>query len=126
MKIFQIEIKEDSSRVVDIKAENYNEALKKAEEMYGKGEVILDYEDVNNVLYEPYPSQEIKENFSLNIRYDKKLNNIVICSGVLVEGFRCKSKEDLINAISSFVNKYIEFEPERFEKVKDKTKDLER
>ncbi len=126
MKMYQIEIKEDSSRVVDIKAENYEDAINQAEEMWSNGEIVLDYEDMNDVSYEPYPPQKIKDNFSINISYDKKLNNIVISSGVTVRGFRCNDKEDLINIISGFVNDNIEFEPVKFEKVKDKHKDLER
>lgn len=44
-KIFQIEIVETMSNIVEVVAENEQEALLRAQEMYRNEEVILDSED---------------------------------------------------------------------------------
>lgn len=42
---FDIEIKEELSRVVKVKAETLGEAIEKVMEMYDKGEIVLDADD---------------------------------------------------------------------------------
>ena len=46
MKEYTIEITEILQRQIKIKAENYTEAIDKAEEMYRNEEIILDAEDL--------------------------------------------------------------------------------
>lgn len=53
-KEYQIEIKETLSRLVTIKAGNKEEALKKVEERYYNGEIILNAEDFKDYEVKPY------------------------------------------------------------------------
>lgn len=126
MRIYNVEVKEDSSRVIEIIANSYEDAVAKAEEMYKKGDIVLYYEDCNGVSYEPYPPQKIKDNFSLNIEFDKKEKMIYIShengSGAK---YQCETKEDLISAFKTYVDIYEELEPVEYEKVKNKHKDRE-
>lgn len=45
METFKIEIQELLARVVDIEANNKNEAISKVNELYKKAEIVLDYND---------------------------------------------------------------------------------
>jgi len=45
MKTFKIEIQEFLSRVVEIEADNINDAFLKVNEKYKKSEIVLDYND---------------------------------------------------------------------------------
>jgi hypothetical protein len=45
MKIFEFEVKEMLSRIIEITAENENEAYEKVKEMYQNEEIVLDNTD---------------------------------------------------------------------------------
>lgn len=45
MKTFKFEIKEYLSQVVEIEAENYEDAFNEAYQMYHDGEIVLDSSD---------------------------------------------------------------------------------
>lgn len=126
MRLYNVEIKEDTSRVIEINANSYEEAVNKAEEMYDKGEVVLFYDDCNGVSYEPYPSQKIKNNFSLNIEFDKKEKMLYIThedgSGTK---YNCETRDNLISAFKTYIDIYEELEPVEYEEVKNKYKDRE-
>ena len=79
MDKYNIEIIETLSRVVEQKANSYEEAEELVSNKYDKSEIILDYEDKEDVMFKPYPSQEIKSNFKVNITYnkDKKLLKMI-------------------------------------------------
>ena len=49
MKKYQVLFKETLERVIEINANNKEEALEIAEEMYKNCEIVLDYEDFFNV-----------------------------------------------------------------------------
>lgn len=53
MKTFKIEIQEFLSKIIEIEAENIDDAVSKAKEMYQKEEIVLDSDD--------YVTTEIKE-----------------------------------------------------------------
>ena len=53
MEIFKIEVQEFLSRIIEIEADNIDEAISTVKEMYQKEEIILDSED--------YVSTEIEE-----------------------------------------------------------------
>ena len=46
MKKYQIEVKEVLSRVIEVEANNENEALDKVYEMYDNEEIVLDWHDL--------------------------------------------------------------------------------
>ena len=45
MKKYDVEITETLSRVLEIEAENENDAISKVKEMYRKEKIVLDYND---------------------------------------------------------------------------------
>lgn len=53
-RIYKIEIEELLQRVVEIEAENVNEAISKAKEKYRKEEYVLDENDFKEVEFSEY------------------------------------------------------------------------
>ena len=53
-RIYKIEIEELLQRVVEIKAENVNEAIRIAKEKYRKEEYVLDENDFKRVKFSEY------------------------------------------------------------------------
>lgn len=58
MKTYAITIKETLSKTVLIKADNLDSAVERVEEAHKNGEVVLDYEDYDDVDVEPSPYWE--------------------------------------------------------------------
>ncbi len=58
MREFQIEIKEELSRVETIKAETLGDAIDKAMELYYGQKIILDAEDMKEVDFLPMQSEK--------------------------------------------------------------------
>ena len=61
MEKYKVEIKEELSRIVEIEAESYDEALNIAESQYELGEIILDETDYKGFEICPY-DDEINKN----------------------------------------------------------------
>lgn len=59
-QIFDIEIKEELSRVEHIKADTLDEAIDKAMEMYKKEQIVLDAEDMKGVDFHPMEKERGK------------------------------------------------------------------
>ena len=57
MGTFKIEIQELLARVVEIEADNKNEAISKVNELYKKAEIVLDYNDFVGVDFTDINSQ---------------------------------------------------------------------
>lgn len=118
MSKYNVEIIEFLSRVVEIDAKNFESAVVKAEELYNNEDIILDYEDKIATNYKPYPSQKVKNNFSLNLDYDKKNDSISIsCDGGTCTKYSCKTKDDIESALKNYIDIYINFEkvqPEKY------------
>mgnify|MGYP000894893578 FL=1 len=53
METFKIEIQEFLSRIIEVEAENIDEAISKTKEIYQKEGIVLDYDD--------FVTSEIKE-----------------------------------------------------------------
>ena len=53
MQTFKIEIQEFLSRIIEVEAENIDEAISKTKEIYQKEGIVLDYDD--------FVTSEIKE-----------------------------------------------------------------
>ena len=51
MKTFKVVITETSSKIVEVQANNKNEALEIVEEMYANCEVVLDWNDLDETDY---------------------------------------------------------------------------
>ena len=73
---------------------------------------------MNGTTYAPYPSQNISNNFSITLDFNKKSKQLFINDkGNIVTRCGCKTKEDL----KSFINSYIE-ENILYDKVKSSGK----
>lgn len=57
MEKYKVEVKEELSRVVEIEAESYKEALNIAESQYELGEIILDETDYKGFEIYPYDDE---------------------------------------------------------------------
>lgn len=54
METFKIEIQEFLSKIIEVKAENINDAITKVKEMYAKQEIVLDSSDYVTAEIEEY------------------------------------------------------------------------
>ena len=101
MAKFNVEIVETLSRVIEVDAEDIDEALFIAEEMYNNDEVELDYNDKESTDFKEYPYPRFQEDFSMDIDYSKKDNKIKVKSGDLIDSeHSCKDVEELKTALS--------------------------
>lgn len=126
MKIYNVEVIENLSRVVEQKANSYEEAEEIVSNKYANEEIVLDWNDLNSTNYKPYPPQIIKKSFNIEIDFDKKEGNVIIADEYSSGAeYDCKSIEDLKIAINSYLDNYIELEKVVPEKT-IKKKDLER
>ena len=114
MNKYQIEIVETLSRVIDIEANSYEDALEKVKEKYDNSDIILDWEDLENVDYKEYPYPKIKDDFILQVDYDKDDNAVIIgtetSSGAK---YYCSNTEDLKNSINEYIDNYINYDNEK-------------
>lgn len=114
MSKYQVEIVETLSRVIDVEANSYEEALYKAKEHYDNSDIILDWEDLENVDYKKYPYPKLKEDIMLEINYDK-INNTVIIDTENSSGakYHCTDIEDLKNVLNEYIDNYINYDNEK-------------
>lgn len=70
-KEYQIEIEETLQRVINIRANSVEDAIKIAEERYKNEEIILDYNDLKDTKFKNY-NDEIEKNKSKKIRHYEK------------------------------------------------------
>ena len=114
MSKYQVEIVETLSRVVDIEANNYEEALEKAQKKYDNSDVILDWEDLESVDYKEYPYPKMKDDFTLQIDYNNNDNSVIIGTESLSgEKYYCSDIEELKNSINEYIDNYIDYENEK-------------
>jgi DpnD/PcfM-like protein len=67
METFKVEIQELLSRTIDIEAQNIEEAIQKASNMYNSEEIILDYNDLTKREIIPNILLNEKENLTKEI-----------------------------------------------------------
>lgn len=114
MSKYQVEIVETLSRVIDIEANSYEESLDKAKDKYDNSDTILDWEDLESVNYKKYPYPKMKDDFMIQIHYDKVDNSVIIgtetSSGAK---YHCSDTEDLKNSFSEYIDNYIDYDNEK-------------
>lgn len=128
MKIYNVEVIETLSKVIEQKATSYEEAEELVSEKYSNEEIVLDYNNLVETAYNPYPSQELKQSFNITVDFDKKEKDLWIGnedgSGA---NYKCKTRQDLENAIKRYLDNYIELENVKpYKDLNKKSKDLER
>jgi|SRR5690606_13311543 len=98
METFKIEIQEFLSRIIEVEAENIDEAVSKAKEMYQNEEIVLDNEDYVTTEIEEFPkiTQSVRERLSNG-------NNFYLIENGFIHfwGLDITSKKNQINDYSS-------------------------
>ena len=114
MAIYNVEIVEKLSRVVEQEANSYEEAENLVQEKYDNEEIILDWNDCEKVEYKKYPYPKIKNNLTIYFNFNKDDNSVCIQniqnffdSGAI---YNCKTKEDLKMVFNSFIDDHIDFD----------------
>lgn len=111
MALYNVEVKEELSRVVEQEAESYEDAEELVATRYIEEEIVLDWEDLNSTTYQPYPPQKIKDSFNIQVDFDREGENVFI-SDESSSGteYKCRNIEDLKIAFNDYLDKYIELE----------------
>lgn len=124
MKLYNVEVIETLSRVVEQKANSYEEAEELVSARYSNEDIVLDWNDLDDTSYRPYPSQKIKESFFIGIEYDKENNTVAIGSveNDSIKDYSCKNMEDLRFALKNYLENNVsldDVQPEKIIKKKD-------
>lgn len=126
MKKYNVEVVETLSRVVEVEANNYEEAEEIVEEKYSNSDIVLDWNDLECTEYNPYPSREINQDFKLNVDFDKTDGTISIGSeNGSGTTYKCKTYEDLLLSLKMYCQDYIQYKEPICEK-NSKNKEQER
>jgi len=111
MTKYNVEIIEKLSRIVEVEANTYQEAQDEVENMYNNSNIVLDYEDFKNTEYMHYPSQNLKEDFTITVEFSKKYKNVCIRSDNFSrENYLCETAEQLKSAINTHIDTFINLE----------------
>jgi len=76
MALYNVEVRETLSRVVEQEADSYEDAKEIVASRYLDSEIVLDWEDLESVEYEEYPSPKIQEGFNINIDFNIKTKEL--------------------------------------------------
>ena len=71
MAKYQVEVVETLSRVVEVEADNYEEAEDEVTKKYDNEEIVLDWQDLVSTEYKQYPSPKLDNDFNLDLKYSK-------------------------------------------------------
>ena len=127
MKLYNVEIVETSSLVVDQEANSYEGALNIVKSKYDNEDIVLDWEDLEDVNFKPYPSQNLKENFKVTILFDNNKKQLYVEDKKGSNSYNCKNVEDLKSLLNEYFDNNIELEPVKPEQnINKKDKDRER
>ena len=127
MNKYNVEIIETLSKVVEQEANSYEEAEDLVYDKYYDTEIILDYENMEDVKFKPYPPQEVKSNFILNVIYNKEKKELFIKQDKEVKTYKCRDILDLKQYLNGYLENNIELEPVKPEiDIRKNNKDYER
>lgn len=122
MKLYNVEVVETLSRVVEQKANSYEEAEDIVSARYSDEEIVLDYNDLVDTSYKPYPSQLLKNDFLVTFQFRKDKNELFVTDKKGTMNYSCKNIEELNVLLNNYVENNIELEaavPEKNIKNKD-------
>lgn len=111
MALYNIEVKETLSRVIEQVADSCEEAKDIVSSKYLNSEIILDWEDLEDVEYKRYPSPKIEESFNININYNHERQELSFSDEYeLIATYDCKSLDDFEKALKSYFKDNLELE----------------
>ncbi len=127
MAKYNVEVVETLSRVVEQEADSYEDAKELVATRYIEQDIVLDWQDLDDTSYKPYPSQKIKDNFSVHFMYNKLKQELIVSDKRGTINYSCKNLEDLRILLKEYFNNNVELEEVMPEKdVRKKGKDHER
>ena len=91
MKLYNVEVVETLSRVVEQKANSYEEAEDIVSARYSNEEIVLDYNDLVDTSYKPYPSQLLKNDFLVTFQFRKDKNELFVTDKKGTMNYSCKT-----------------------------------
>ncbi len=108
MALYNVEIRETLSRVVEQEADSYEEAKILVLQRYEDGDLVLDLDDSNGMEYVQYPIQKLNEDFNINLNYNSKLGYLSISDEFeSLLTCECKNIEKLSNELNVFFDDYL-------------------
>lgn len=127
MAKYNVEVVETLSRVVEQEADSYEDAEELVAARYSDEDIVLDWQDLDDTSYKPYPSQKIKENFSVNFMYNKSKQELIVSDKRGTINYSCKNTDDLKVLLTDYFENNLELEEVMPEKdIRKKDKDHER
>lgn len=127
MAKYNVEVVETLSRVVEQEADSYEDAKELVATRYIEQDIVLDWQDLDDTSYKPYPSQKIKDNFSVHFMYNKLKQELIVSDKRGTINYSCKNLEDLGILLKEYFDNNVELEEVMPEKdVRKKGKDHER
>lgn len=117
MALYNVEVRETLSRVVEQEADSFEDAKEMVATRYLDSEIVLDWEDLESVEYDEYPSPKIQEGFNVNIEFNINTKELSFSDEYeLIATYDCKTLEDLNNALKSYFKDALELESDEIEK----------
>ena len=123
MKVYNVEIIETLSRVIEQKANSYEEAVEKVSDKYDEQKIILDWIDLRNVEYKPFPPQKLNEKFHVSFTFDKEKNELIVEDNNSINNYICNDTVDLTVILKKYFEENLKLEeviPEQINTKKDK------
>lgn len=122
MTKYNVEVVETLSRVVEQEANSYEEAEQIIKSRYYNEDIILDWQDLEDTKYKPYPPQNLKENFRVTFTFDKNKKQLFVEDKRGCINYNCKNVTDLKVILKKYFDNNVELEAVK----PDKNKEYER
>lgn len=106
-KEYDIEVKEVLTRVVSVEAMNIDEAIDNVVDMYDREEIVLDYENCSERIFNNLYSKPLKEDFNININF-KNGNLTIQNDDNKKETYSCLTVRHIGSCLNMFINEYME------------------
>lgn len=127
MAKYNVEVVETLSRVVEQEANSYEDAEKLVATRYSDEEIVLDWQDLFDTNYKPYPSQKIKSDFSVQFMYNKSKQELIVSDKSGTINYSCKNFEELEVLLKDYFDDHVELEEVMPEKdIRKKAKEHEK
>lgn len=107
MKEYDIEVKEILTRVVSVEANNIEEAIDNVVDMYNREEIVLDYDDFGERIFENLYSKKIDTPFNINIDFKDGILTIHQDNNQK-EVYSCDKIRNIGSCLNSYLNEYME------------------
>ena len=103
MAKYQVEVVETLSRVVEVEADNYEEAEDEVTKMYDNEEIVLDWQDLVSTEYKQYPSPKLDNDFNLDLKYSKDNKTLSVTDDKFKNSVNsCKDYDELYYTIKNY------------------------